>query len=67
MPLESFHPVVRQWFNQNFNGPSDIQSLAWPEIANRRNVLLSAPTGSGKTLAAFLAVLNDLFERRLNG
>ena len=67
MPLESFHPVVRQWFNQNFNDPSEIQSLAWPEILNRRNVLLSAPTGSGKTLAAFMAVLNDLFERRLDG
>ena len=67
MPLESFHPVVQQWFNQNFNDPSEIQSLAWPEILNRRNVLLSAPTGSGKTLAAFMAVLNDLFERRLDG
>ena len=67
MPLESFHPVVRQWFNQNFNDPSEIQSLAWPEILNRSNVLLSAPTGSGKTLAAFMAVLNDLFERRLDG
>ena len=67
MPLEDFHPVVRQWFNQNFSDPSEIQSLAWPEILNRRNVLLSAPTGSGKTLAAFLAVLNDLFQRRLNG
>ena len=67
MPLESFHPVVRQWFNQNFSGPSEIQSLAWPEIGNRQDVLLSAPTGSGKTLAAFLAVLNDLFECRLNG
>ena len=66
MPLESFHPVVRQWFNQNFNDPSEIQSLAWPEILNRSNVLLSAPTGSGKTLAAFMAVLNDLFERRLD-
>ena len=67
MPLESFHPIVRQWFNQNFSGPSEIQSLAWPEIGNRRDVLLSAPTGSGKTLAAFLAVLNNLFERCLDG
>ena len=67
MPLKGFHPLVEQWFNQNFNGPSEIQSLAWPEILNGRNVLLSAPTGSGKTLAAFLAVLNDLFERSLNG
>ena len=28
---------------------------------------MSAPTGSGKTLAAFLSVLNDLFERSLDG
>ena len=67
MPRKGFHPLVEQWFNQYFNDPSEIQSLAWPEILNRRNVLLSAPTGSGKTLAAFMAVLNDLFERRLNG
>ena len=67
MSLKSFHPVVRQWFNEKFSSPSEIQSLAWPEILNKRDVLMSAPTGSGKTLAAFLSVMNSLFERSLDG
>ena len=67
MSLRSFHPVVRQWFNENFSSPSEIQSLAWPDILKKRDVLMSAPTGSGKTLAAFLSVMNSLFERSLDG
>ena len=67
MSLRSFHPVVRQWFTENFSSPSEIQSLAWPKILKKRDVLMSAPTGSGKTLAAFLSVINNLFEHSLEG
>ena len=67
MSLEGFHPVGRQWFSENFPSPSEIQILAWPMIREKRDVLMSAPTGSGKTLAAFLSVMNDLFERSLEG
>ncbi len=60
MPLSSFSPRVRQWFEQAFDAPTPAQAKAWPAIAAGENVLLSAPTGSGKTLAAFLWALDRL-------
>jgi ATP-dependent Lhr-like helicase len=53
-------PAVRAWFTQRFGQPTPIQRLAWPDVADGKNVLLSAPTGSGKTLAAFLPLLDHL-------
>ena len=58
MPLETFTPQVRDWFQRSFEGPTEAQAQAWPAIARGENVLLSAPTGSGKTLAAFLWALD---------
>src|SRR5512134_191889 len=58
--LETFHPLVRRWFERRFGEPTEPQALGWPEIAARRDALLSAPTGSGKTLAAFLYGLDGL-------
>ncbi len=60
MPLSSFDPRVRDWFEAAFAEPTPAQVKAWPAIARGENVLLSAPTGSGKTLAAFLWTLNRL-------
>jgi len=60
MPLSSFSPRVREWFEQAFATPTPAQQQAWPAIAAGKNVLLSAPTGSGKTLAAFLWALDRL-------
>ena len=60
MPLSTFSPRVRRWFEQAFEQPTPAQALAWPAIAAGENVLLSAPTGSGKTLAAFLWALDRL-------
>jgi ATP-dependent helicase Lhr and Lhr-like helicase len=60
VPLTSFSPRVRDWFEQAFAAPTPAQSLAWPAIAGGDHVLLSAPTGSGKTLAAFLWALDRL-------
>jgi ATP-dependent Lhr-like helicase len=37
-----------------------VQEKAWPEIAQNRHVLVTAPTGCGKTLAAFLWAINQL-------
>src|SRR5258706_14536432 len=54
MPLELFHPLVRDWFLETFEEPSTPQRLGGPEIAAGRAVLIAAPTGTGKTLAAFL-------------
>ncbi len=63
MPLSSFSPRVRAWFEAAFDGPTPAQELAWPAIAAGENVLVSAPTGSGKTLAAFLWALDRLSTR----
>jgi ATP-dependent Lhr-like helicase len=60
MPLSSFSPQVRTWFERAFAGPTPAQAEAWPAIAAGENVLVSAPTGSGKTLAAFLWALDRL-------
>ena len=60
MPLSSFSPRVRAWFESAFAEPTPAQRQAWPAIATADNVLISAPTGSGKTLAAFLWGLDRL-------
>jgi ATP-dependent Lhr-like helicase len=58
MPVKNFHPLVQRWFDDSFGGPTDIQLKAWPAIARREHVLITAPTGSGKTLTAFLWSIN---------
>jgi ATP-dependent Lhr-like helicase len=55
-----FHPVVETWLARRFGAPTPAQALAWPLIAEGRDVLVTAPTGSGKTLAAFLGTLDRL-------
>jgi ATP-dependent helicase Lhr and Lhr-like helicase len=57
---ETFHPLVREWFDDRFPRPTEPQLQAWPLIRAGRDVLVSAPTGSGKTLAAFLSCLDGL-------
>ncbi len=53
-----FNPLIREWFETELGEPTDVQSMAWPEIAAGKHVLATAPTGSGKTLTAFLWALN---------
>jgi ATP-dependent Lhr-like helicase len=60
VPLSSFSPRTRTWFEQAFAAPTPAQAQAWPAIARGEHVLVSAPTGSGKTLAAFLWALDRL-------
>src|SRR5262245_50765388 len=62
-----FHPVIRQWFEQRFETPTEPQELSWPAIVAGQHTLIAAPTGSGKTLAAFLASLDLLFKSGLAG
>ena len=56
--MELFHPIIQQWFSERYGIPTDIQAMAWPRIAAREHLLITAPTGSGKTLTAFLWTLN---------
>ncbi|HEV7672733.1 MAG TPA: DEAD/DEAH box helicase [Thermoanaerobaculia bacterium] len=66
-PLAPFHPAVAAWFERRLGAPTEVQALAWPEIRAGHSVLVAAPTGSGKTLAAFLAAIDVLVRRGLEG
>lgn len=62
--FNEFHPIIAEWFVEQIGSPSPPQLLGWPKIADKRNVLISAPTGSGKTLAAFLKCLDFLYKSK---
>jgi ATP-dependent helicase Lhr and Lhr-like helicase len=61
------HPLVQDWFVQKFGTPTEPQEQGWPHILAGRTTLISAPTGSGKTLAAFLACIDRLVRKALDG
>ena len=67
MPLSSFDPFVREWFENHFATITEPQQMGWPEIRAGRDVLISAPTGSGKTLAAFLTAIDSLITQARAG
>ncbi|MCA9420189.1 MAG: DEAD/DEAH box helicase, partial [Nitrospira sp.] len=67
MPLNSFHPVVQEWFTTNLGPPTDVQRASWPAIHSGQHALISAPTGSGKTLAAFLTCIDHLLRQAIGG
>ncbi|MEO7863426.1 MAG: DEAD/DEAH box helicase, partial [Nitrospirales bacterium] len=67
MPLQSFHPVVQEWFRTRLGSPTDVQRASWPAIHSGQHALISAPTGSGKTLAAFLACIDHLLRQAIGG
>ncbi|GMK38787.1 ATP-dependent DNA helicase [Paenibacillus sp. CCS19] len=59
-PLQTFHPVIADWFSGAFGQPTDVQTRAWTSIQDGQHTLIAAPTGSGKTLAALLPCLNNV-------
>src|ERR1700719_1399957 len=61
------HPLVAECFVERFATPTEPQEQGWPHILAGRTTLISAPTGSGKTLAAFLACIDRLVRKALNG
>src|SRR5437867_12579056 len=67
MSLERFQPAVAAWFRERFGTPTEAQAAGWAEIASGRDTLIMAPTGSGKTLAAFLAGIDGLVRRAVEG
>lgn len=67
MPLQSFHPVIQEWFSTTLGEPTDVQRASWPAIRSGKHALISAPTGSGKTLAAFLTCIDQLLHQAIHG
>src|SRR5262245_10295140 len=67
MPLETFHPLIRRWFEGRFAAPTEPQRQGWPHIAAGEHTLIAAPTGSGKTLTAFLAAIDRLLKEAVAG
>src|ERR1043165_1944037 len=63
MPLDFFHPAVRQWFLEQVGTPSPPQAEGWPLIAGGKHTLVAAPTGTGKKLAAFLWARDGLLRQ----
>ncbi len=63
--LDIFDPQIASWFTTTYGEPTDIQQQAWPKIAAKENLLITAPTGSGKTLTAFLWAINQFTTRQL--
>src|SRR6516225_11604909 len=61
--IDQFRPLLSEWFGTRYGEPTEPQLRGWPVIAQRRDVLISAPTGSGKTLAAFSICLDELIRR----
>lgn len=60
------HPLVKSWFIQKFQIPTEPQKNGWPAIIARKTTLISSPTGSGKTLAAFLVCIDALVRKALD-
>lgn len=56
------HPLVRKWFDENFDDFTPAQKQTIIDIHEKNNVLVSSPTGSGKTLTAFLSIISELTE-----
>src|SRR5579871_1790581 len=65
--LDWAHTLVREWFVRRFGTATEPQEQGWPHILAGRATLISAPTGSGKTLAAFLACIDRLVRKALEG
>ncbi|MFT6318608.1 MAG: ATP-dependent Lhr-like helicase [Candidatus Azotimanducaceae bacterium] len=64
--LSLFNRQIADWFSETYGEPTDIQQQAWPRIANKEHLLITAPTGSGKTLTAFLWAINQFVTGELD-
>jgi ATP-dependent Lhr-like helicase len=58
--LAALPPFLASWFRVRFDEPTPSQRLAWPALAEKGHLLVSAPTGMGKTLAVLVPILADL-------
>ncbi|WP_028552735.1 DEAD/DEAH box helicase [Paenibacillus sp. UNC451MF] len=59
-----FHPLVTQWFDEQYGSPTDVQIRSWKAIQSGMHTLIAAPTGSGKTLAALLPCVSHILQEK---
>ncbi|MCY3885831.1 MAG: DEAD/DEAH box helicase [Gammaproteobacteria bacterium] len=60
-----FHPLVQEWFTRKYGTPTEVQEKSWPRIALNESLVITAPTGSGKTLTAFLSLIDQFIQGKL--
>ena len=66
--LDLLDPRIRQTIaDRGFEGLSEAQELAVPEVIAGRHLLLIAPTGTGKTESAMLPVFHGLLRGKSGG
>ncbi len=66
--LDLLDPRIRQTIaDRGFEGLSEAQELAVPEVVAGRHILLIAPTGTGKTESAMLPVFHGLLRGTSGG
>ncbi len=65
--LAVLNPYVREWFTSSFKELTTPQRFTFKLIAERNNILVTAPTGSGKTMSGFISILSDLFAKSIEG
>lgn len=62
-----FRKETADWFKNALGEPTQVQKEAWPCIAEKNHVLVSAPTGTGKTLSAFLVFIDRMKQQAIEG
>ncbi len=65
--LSVLNGYVKKWFMENFKELTPPQKYSFKLIAEKKNILVTAPTGSGKTMSAFLSIISKLFDLSLQG
>ena len=48
MSFFGFHPLIAEWFQSRFDGPTEPQEQGGPAIASGGHTLIAAPTGPTK-------------------
>ena len=56
--------LLRGIYNYGYTDPSDIQSLAIPQITSGKNILAQSQSGTGKTGAFIISILQNIDETK---